>query len=139
MKQKRVLTLMQARFVEGVISGKTQIDAAREAGYKQAASHAHRLMQRPAVQRAFEAAFECRGLSPEYLTGRLKELMEATDVQKNGYETPNWRGRARGIDLAMRLVGLDKRREAKEDLTYEELCQREQRESENEGPPEAED
>ena len=42
------------------------------------------------------------------------ELMDATDTGKSGHDTPNWRGRARRIDLALRFWGLDKHDKAKE-------------------------
>ncbi len=102
------LTVRQTKFVAGVVEGKTQTEAARDAGYAHPHVQGSTVLKRPHVKEALESALEAEGLSAGYIAGKIKELCEASNTEEDGKETPNWTARGRGLDLLVRVTGADK-------------------------------
>jgi hypothetical protein len=116
------LTVRQRSFVSALIGGANQTEAAEVAGYRHPHVAGTTVLQGPRVQAAFREMLAQRGLDDAYLIDRLKELIEAEDLRQDGTSVPNWVARARGLDLAFKVLGLQRHQpEAKAELTLEQI------------------
>lgn len=80
MKKKR-LTIKERKFVVARIAGDTQLEAYKKADYAPTTkggmkANAHKVAQRPHIQQAIDTAMEAQGMNPEYLVGKLKEVVD---------------------------------------------------------------
>jgi hypothetical protein len=108
MDGSKKLTVRQARFVAELAKGKSQRGAAEAAGYTHLSARRGRLLNRTCIREALESELEAQELTPQYLVARIKDLCEATDDREDGRPTPNWSARAKGAELLMRILGVDK-------------------------------
>lgn len=118
--ESKPLNQRQSKFVKGVIEGATLTKAAADAGYRHPDVYGSELMRKPAIQQALQTAFERQGLNADFLAEKLKELICAEDTDKDGNTVPNWPGRARGLDLLVRITGADRHPEVKASLSVEQ-------------------
>lgn len=82
MKKKKKLTIKEKKLVKGVVQGKTQAEAYREAGYAMAKTdnankvNAHKAVQRPHIQQAIEEALIKQGATPEWAVHQLMRVAD---------------------------------------------------------------
>lgn len=77
--QTKPLTVKQRKFVAAKVAGKTNHAAYVDAGYKAkmlstATSEGSKLLRKPSIQAAIDAALEFHGATPEFAVGRLKSI-----------------------------------------------------------------
>jgi hypothetical protein len=121
---ERSLTIRQRTFVDGLVNGMKQTEAARAAGYAHPDVAGSLVLKRPRVQSVLQSALEEVGLDDRYLVKKLRELMEAESTNDKGNVVPNWSARARGLDLLTRIRGLHKPATTDVELSFEERLAR---------------
>jgi phage terminase small subunit len=67
------------KLVAGIVSGKTQLEAYKDAGYSVTSNevgrvNAHRAVNRPHIQQAIEDALELHGATPEWAVSQLMKV-----------------------------------------------------------------
>ena len=121
MTNDKQLTTRQRKFVAGVAEGKSQQQAASEAGYRHPGVAGCRLMQRQHVREALHEALFDQGLDDTFIAQKFVELLNATDVDRKGNTAPNWISRCRAMDMLLKIRGAYKAPEASQSLTLEQV------------------
>ena len=122
-KGSKGLSVRQRRFIAELAEGKTQRGAAAAAGYAYSSSRGSTLLKSPNVREALGSELEAQGLTYRYLVARIKDLCEASDEREDGRITPSWIARLKGVEVLMRLLGVDKQVDAVK-LAFEETVSR---------------
>lgn len=112
-KQRRV-TAKQRKLIKGIVRGKTQTQAALEAGYgatpASACSTASEVLRRPNVQRALEAALDKAGATLDKSAEVVAAAMDAT--KKDGdNDAPDHAIRLKAAELSGRWRGIHNQEE----------------------------
>jgi hypothetical protein len=116
-KRQAGLTVRQKKFVAGITEGKSQTQAAVDAGYSPstAPQQGNRMLKKAHIREAITDILERKGLSDDYFADRLKDLCEAA-----GEKGPEWSARGRGVEILGKIRGhLD----AKLRVTHEDVPQ----------------
>ena len=99
------LTVQQRKLVKAIVSGKTLTEAAAIAGYDNPAN-AHRATKKDNFNEAMKAALKRAGLDDNFLTGKIKDLMEAEKPYgKDGDLGPDNGVRLGAVDMALKIGG----------------------------------
>jgi hypothetical protein len=115
-KARAVVKMRREEIIKGVLAGKTHQECGIAAGFSQktAAQQVSQTLRNPIVQNALVAAMEKLGMDDEYLALHHKLLIEGkkhipargSDNETGLYiEIPDNQARAKGLDLAYRLMG----------------------------------
>ena len=112
-RRKRYLDNREKQFVEGVTSGKSLAQSARDAGYSRstAAKKSYAIAQRPLIESALTEALLNQGITLEKIVKPIVDGLEATVriVRKNGTvivtDLPDHRVRGENADRAIALLG----------------------------------
>jgi len=88
------LTMRERKFIAGLAAGKTQKQAAIDAGYSQKSADclAYQTLQKATVQTAFQKILEKQGITDEKLGEVLAEGLDATKVIACNVIAPNAEG-----------------------------------------------
>lgn len=108
------LTRKQRMLVKGIAAGKTQKQAAKEAGLDR--TYASKVLKQPQLTATLAELLERSGLGDMSLLAKLKELLEARKViavvtgkdagmGSVDFIVPNYTVQARALDFAFRLRG----------------------------------
>jgi hypothetical protein len=117
------LTVRQNRFVAELAKGKSHKSAGESAGYARTSARKGQILKTPRVRKALESELEAQKLTTEYLVAKIRDLCEASDERESGRTAPNWLIRLKGVELLMRLLGVDRKAEAARP-TFEEIVSR---------------
>jgi phage terminase small subunit len=119
---EKSLTVRERHFVDNLLEGQGKSEAALNAGYspKGVSVTAARLLARKGVRAALDEALERAGISDDYLMTKLRELLEATDMDEKGNARANWVARARAMDMALRMRNAYKSENTTVEMTFEE-------------------
>jgi len=114
------LTIKQRKLVKGIADGKTQKQAALEAGYspKNADNIASHELKKTQVSAAIQDLMEELGLDDKSLLRIHKDMLEAKRIisvmvskEANGggtvdfIDVPDWQARGKGLEMAYKLKG----------------------------------
>lgn len=119
-KPRRSLTVKEQKLVQGVAMGKSQTQAAIDAGYspKTAAVIASENLKKPNLQEALQAALIKHGITPDRTIQRVSEALDAEKVAivGNGEQamaeiTPDHTTRLQAVKIANNLMGLGQKQE----------------------------
>lgn len=109
------LTGRQRKLIKGLVDGKPQKVAAKEAGLNE--SYASQILKEPKVRDAFNALLDKMGLSDEMLIGKHKQLLDAQktisvvsgkDAGANSMDfvdVPDSQVQVKALELAYKLKG----------------------------------
>lgn len=108
----------ERKLVKGLLSGLTESNAMRAAGYAESTIRAGtvRVCQRNRIQRGIEAAIVAAGITPDLLATKMREGLDAV----NDKQMPDHAIRLKYVELAVRLLGLEPGKQIEEGETYEE-------------------
>jgi hypothetical protein len=128
-RAKKQLTIRQRRFIDGKFSGKSNSQAAREAGYsKSVVRHADRIISdSPNMHAAIVALLDAYGISDDFLAKRVAEGLDATvQLRTTLYDKArtlvNFKERREMLELVLRLKGyLVDRQHVRREKTLEEI------------------
>ena len=103
-KKPAKLTTKQRKLIKGVAEGKTQKQAAIDAGYSpnSAESIASQELNKTTVKATLLELMEVHGLDDASLLKVHSEMIQATRGEE---EAPDWQARGKGIEMAYRLKG----------------------------------
>lgn len=118
-KKPRELSLKQRQLVQGIIEGKTQKQAALDAGYSPNCPDeiAYGELQKTSVQATLQKLMAEKGLSNDKLLEVHAEMIAATKVisaiggkdagagSVDFIDVPDWQARGKGLEMAYRLQG----------------------------------
>ena len=109
-KKKRPLTVKQKKLIKGVAEGKTQKQAAIDAGYspKCADEIASQQLNKDSVKQTLQQLMEKMGLSDDELLVKHKELLNAKRQVSDGtklVDLPDYQTQIRALDSAYKLKG----------------------------------
>ncbi len=107
------MTSRQELFANGILQGKTQKQAAIDAGYTAVNAHiaGSKLMHDQNFREKLKNLMLERGLTADYAVGKLKGLIEAETVILMGKEKdtplniPDGATRAKGMDMYLKVMG----------------------------------
>ena len=112
-KRQRQVSPRDLRFAQGVLAGKTKVQAARDAGYSEltALKKSWKFVQRPQLQSFLTEALENLGVSGEKIVQPVADALEATEVVRTEAgkiltDYPDHRTRLQAHDRAVELYGL---------------------------------
>jgi hypothetical protein len=111
----RKLTAKRKKLIKGIAEGKTQRQAAKEAGLNEC--HASTILKEPQVIATIQSLMAKHGLDDDSLLIAHKELINATKVVSavgnkdagastvDFIDVPDFQARAKGIEMAYKLKG----------------------------------
>lgn len=101
---KRPMTIKKKKLIQGVVEGKSQKQAAIDAGYspKSAESQASQILQEPKVKQSLIELMDEMGLSDSVLLAKHKELLNATRTTDNG-DIPEYQIQAKALEMGYKL------------------------------------
>lgn len=125
MATKKGLTPKERRLIKGVAEGKSQTQAAKDAGYSKRSAYelGSRALKKVEVRTALDILMDKAGLSDTKVFAAHAELMganktvsvipmkgetEGRDASASSVEfvdVPDWQARAKGIDMAHKIKG----------------------------------
>lgn len=118
-KKPRPLTVKQKKLIKGVVEGKSQKQAAIDAGYSptHAESAASHELNKTQVKATLQELMESHGLDDASLLKVHAEMIQATKVisavggkdagaaSMDFIDVPDWQARAKGVEMAYKLRG----------------------------------
>jgi hypothetical protein len=118
-KKARPLTIKQKKLVKGVVAGKTQKQAAIDAGYspKHAESAASHELNKAQVKATLQSLMAKHGLDDASLLKVHADMIQATKVVSavggkdadsktmDFIDVPDWQARGKGLEMAYKLAG----------------------------------
>ncbi len=105
-KKPRPLTLKQKKLVKGIAEGKTQRQAAKDAGLHE--TYASNILKEPKVQASIQDLMDKMGLSNKTLLIKHKELLHAQKqipTEKEPIEAPDYMTQMKALESAYKLKG----------------------------------
>ena len=104
----KALTPKQRRLVKGIVDGKTQKEAAKDAGLNE--QYVSGILKKPEVQATMAELMDLAGLSDAELLRRHLELLAASKTipsapGRKAVEVPDWQARGKALELAYKLKG----------------------------------
>src|SRR5438105_825068 len=108
----RPLTVRQRLFIAGLLDGKSQTAAARDAGYAKPNVRGSELLKVGSVREYLRELFEEAGLTQAALARKIRDGLEAREYalhQASGEVVelgPDWNARVRFLQLAAAVTGL---------------------------------
>lgn len=112
---KPQLTVREAKLVKGIAAGKSQTQAAKDAGYSSKSAHviASNALKKVNVQEALHAALEKHGITLDQAIAPIGKALTATKVQITGQGDQAFAELVEDIDLqlkgsdrALKLMGV---------------------------------
>jgi hypothetical protein len=115
-KSRAVVKMRRKQIIKDILAGKTQQEAGIAAGFspKSARSQVAQILANPNVKDALIQEMEKIGMTDDYLAAHHRQLIEGkklipargSDSETGPYfEVPDNQARARGLELAYRLMG----------------------------------
>ena len=108
-------TPKQRLLIRGIAAGKTQREAAKEAGMTE--QHACEILKKPEVRETIQDLMAKHGLDNDSLLKKHAELLDATKTVSavsgrdagadsvDFVDVPDWQARAKGLEMAYKLKG----------------------------------
>lgn len=96
--KKRPLTIKQKKLVKGIVAGKSQKDAAKDAGLNE--QYASDILKKPEVKASLQELMEAAGLSDDVLLSKHKELLNAKRE-----DVPDYQTQKSALEMAYKLKG----------------------------------
>ena len=105
-KSKEALKLRGAKIAQGILQGKTQGQAVRDAGYTEISSHdPSRILNSPVIKKGYLEILEAAGADEEKTARTINQALDAVKLDNKGAEVPDHLVRLRAVDLIHRLRG----------------------------------
>lgn len=120
-RKKAKLTPKQAKFVKGVVEGKTMVKAAMDAyptvDYKSASVMAAQNLEKVSIKEALAGAYDRAGITADRIARKLSDHMDAKKVvyiesdsedykDRERIEVPDYPAQINAIRTAAQLIGL---------------------------------
>lgn len=102
------LTVKQRRLVQGVIEGKTQTQAAIDAGYSERSATviASKTLRKVNVYEVYLIALSVNGITLSDIVKPISLALKAELVSKNGNKLPDHNTRLKAATIALKTLGL---------------------------------
>jgi phage terminase small subunit len=120
-RKRTKLTPKQAKFVKGVIEGKTMVKAAMDAyptvDYKSASVMAAQNLEKVSIKEALAGAYDRAGITADRIARKLSDHMDAKKVvyiesdsddykERERVEVPDYTAQINAVRVAAQLIGL---------------------------------
>lgn len=107
------LTVKEAKLVKGIAAGKSQTQAAKDAGYSERSAHeiASKTLKKVDVQQALHMELQKQGITLEQAVAPIKKALNAkkvVQIEGDFYETEvdDLDMQIKGSDRALKLMGI---------------------------------